>query len=211
MKRHKPHPSDVDKGVRIHQYPYPTKNAVRDNRMIITDTYQNTATFRFWMVGAFSFLLCLFSTSLSGQSIDRQVIGLAGGISTGNGITVSWTAGEMAVQRAYAKNGSGSVTEGFQQPHLSLIPESTQSLDVSFFPNPVSHLFTVRLSAKEERTFTAQILDQQGRIVQTVLGIVAGDQQIDVEALPAGAYHLRLIPENDPQQASSYQLLKIGG
>ncbi len=210
MKRHKPHPTDVEKGVHIHLYPYPTVNAVRYDHLIIPCSSQPTATFRFWIVGAFLCLFCLFSTSLSGQSIDRQVIGLAGGVSAGNGITVSWTTGEIAVQRAYAENGSGSVTEGFQQPHLSLIPESPASLEVSFFPNPVSHLFTVRLPAKEERTFQAQILDQQGRVIKAIRGLVAGDCQIDVEALPAGAYHLRLIPENDPRQASSFQLIKVG-
>jgi len=210
MKRLKPHPFDVGTGVHVHQYPYPVKNTVGGNRLIMPRSSPYTATVRFWMVGAFLFLVYFFPTDLSGQTIDRQVIGLAGGISTGNGITVSWTAGEMAVQRAYAVNGGGSVTEGFQQPHLSVIPESTRSLEVSFFPNPVSHLFTVRLPAKEERTFHAQILDQQGRVLKTIQGLVAGDRQIDVEALPAGAYHLRLIPENDPMQASSYQLLKVG-
>ncbi len=211
MKRLKPHPSDVDKGVCIHQYPHLTVNAIRNNHTVFSGSPQPSATIRFWVVGAFSFILCFFSTNLSGQSIDRQVIGLAGGISAGNGITVSWTAGEIAVQRAYAEDGSGSVTEGFQQPHLSLIPESPTSFEVSFFPNPVTHLFTVRLPAKEERTFNAQILDQQGRVLQTIHGLVAGDRQINVEQLPSGTYHLRLIPENDPLKAASYQLLKVGG
>lgn len=210
MKRLKPHPFDVGTGVHMHQYPYPVKNVVRVNNSNTKVTFQTSATIRTWIVGVFLFTLCFLSTDLSGQTIDRQVIGLAGGISTGNGITVSWTAGEMAVQRAYAENGGGSVTEGFQQPHLSLILEPAQGLEVSFFPNPVSHLFTVRLPAKEERTFHAQILDQQGRVLKTIRGLVAGDRQIDVEALPAGAYHLRLIPENDPRQASSFQLIKVG-
>lgn len=210
MKRLKPHPFDVGTGVHMHQYPYPVKNVVRVNNSNTKVTFQTSATIRTWIVGVFLFIVCFLSTELSGQTIDRQVIGLAGGISTGNGITLSWTAGEMAVQRAYADNGGGSVTEGFQQPHLSLIPESAQGLEVSFFPNPVSHLFTVRLPAKEERTFHAQILDQQGRVLKTIRGLVAGDRQIDVEALPAGAYHLRLIPENDPRQASSFQLIKVG-
>lgn len=210
MKRIKLHPGGADNGVCIHQNLYLQKKVIRVHCPKTKGTSQLSATIRSWIVGVFLFPACFFSTELSGQTIDRQVIGLAGGISVGNGITVSWTAGEMAVQRAYAENGRGSVTEGFQQPHLSLIPESPQPLEVSFFPNPVSHLFTVRLPAKEVRTFHAQILDQQGRVLKTIRGLVAGDRQIDVEALPAGAYHLRLIPENDPMQASSFQLLKVG-
>jgi len=211
MKRHKPHPSDVGMGVYIHQYPYSLMEAIRGNQLITSASAHLSATTRVWVVGVFSVLSCLFSTNLSGQTIDRQVIGLAGGISSGNGITVSWTAGEMAIQRAYAEDGSSSVTEGFQQPHLTLIPESIKSLEVSFFPNPVSHLFTVRLPAKEKRVFEAQILDQQGRVLQHIQGLVAGDRQINVESLPAGSYHIRFIPENDPMQASIFQLIKVGG
>jgi len=73
----------------------------------------------------------------------------------------------------------------------TLSAESTESVQV-VYPNPASDYFDVRFSTSENPPVQAQLYDELGRIVKSV--VTTHDRvHMDVKDLPVGMYHLRIM------------------
>ena len=61
--------------------------------------------------------ICFIGTLAYGQNdtISRQVIATAGGDTTVNGVSVSWTLGEVAIETIANEDSTVILTQGFQQ------------------------------------------------------------------------------------------------
>lgn len=103
---------------------------------------------------------------MEAQSLSRQVIGITGGTSQIHDISLSWTAGETIVGKATAPNGKALVTQGFQQPTLSLwsLSEDNQ-IQINLSPNPTPDLVNITLLDPTQENISVSLINAQGQVL----------------------------------------------
>ena len=115
-------------------------------------------------------LSCLLVPSLFAQSAIVPV----GGDAQGNGGSVSYTVGQLAVESAANSNGSISVVEGVQQPYEIMtvgVDDYPQiALDAVVYPNPTENIAQLQLNGFEIPAdgLRATLYDGNGKRLQTV-------------------------------------------
>ena len=115
-------------------------------------------------------LSCLLVPSLFAQSAIVPV----GGDAQGNGGSVSYTVGQLAVESAANSNGSISVAEGVQQPYEIMtvgVDDYPQiALDAVVYPNPTENIAQLQLNGFEIPAdgLRATLYDGNGKRLQTV-------------------------------------------
>jgi hypothetical protein len=134
----------------------------------------------------------------------------SGDFYSGGGATLSWTLGEAATE-TYS-NTSNALTQGFQQPDLTItkVEEADAGVSVTVFPNPSAGQLNVSLSSAAARRVKLELLDASGRLVHTQQADVpAGDQSLSMSlaSLAAGQYLLR-ITDTEQNTQSTYKILK---
>ncbi|MDX2284986.1 MAG: T9SS type A sorting domain-containing protein [Bacteroidia bacterium] len=110
-------------------------------------------------------LLCislLMAGGLSAQSIERSVIGAAGGSGSTGSVQVDWTSGEAAVTTVEA--GAFILNQGFHQGDLSRTSiEPEIRIGYRLYPNPARERVTVHLSADRSVQLRLEMSDAAGR------------------------------------------------
>ena len=98
------------------------------------------------------------------QKAESQVVSATGGgFFSNNGYTLSYTYGELSV-KTFSKNNN-ILTEGFQQGKYH--PSGPVLFnEVQYFPNPVDETLTLRFYIKEEQSFTIQIYNILGKLIE---------------------------------------------
>ena len=97
-----------------------------------------------------------------------------GGDAQGSGGSVSYTAGQIAVQTAANSNGSVSVAEGVQQPYeiqaVGVDDYPQIALNAVVYPNPTENLVQLRLNGFEIPAdgLRAILYDGNGKRLQTI-------------------------------------------
>jgi len=143
-------------------------------------------------------------TGLSAQSLDRAVLGAAGGENRAGAVQLQWTLGETAIQTHYTDEGL--LTEGFHQPELRVespeqqaLPESFRSeqaspgLELTAFPNPTPDQLQVRLSSTREGEGQLELRSATGqRLWAEPIRLRADHQQLPMANYAAGTYYLSL-------------------
>ena len=115
-------------------------------------------------------LSCLLVPSLFAQSAIVPV----GGDAQGNGGSVSYTVGQLAVESAANSNGSITVLEGVQQPYEIMtvgVDDYPQiALDAVVYPNPTENIAQLQLNGFEIPAdgLRATLYDGNGKRLQTV-------------------------------------------
>lgn len=115
-------------------------------------------------------LSCLLVPSLFAQSAIVPV----GGDAQGNGGSVSYTVGQLAVESAANSNGSISVVEGVQQPYEIMtvgVDDYPQiALNAVVYPNPTENIAQLQLNGFEIPAdgLRATLYDGNGKRLQTV-------------------------------------------
>lgn len=136
------------------------------------------------------------SYSLFGQSIDRSVVGSTGGNYTFSTGSISATVGENII--ASVENTSFTILQGFQQNHYGNIAvRKVEKSTLKIWPNPVSNYLHVQLPADVAQVLY-EVLDASGKLVLS--GTPSGNQ-IDVNNLSAGYYHIKLKYNGQESQA----------
>lgn len=148
-------------------------------------------------------------------SIGMQVVASAGGykdnISSENGLSVSWTVGEMAYTTL--KGGNYMLTQGFQQGNLFSTsaekPELPGSEMISVYPNPASVEFFIDIAAPAaEGRGLAELYDIAGRKVlarEFWLG-EAGPHRVPIDNLKAGIYMVKVTVDSSTTKV--FKLIK---
>ena len=154
----------------------------------------------------FIFIMIASVAMLSAQS---SLVG-TGGEATGNGGSISFTVGQIAVQ----SNGDGTTTisEGVQQPYeisvsgVDNYPNIT--LNAVVYPNPT--LDIVRLTIDnfdlQGGKVSARLFDGNGKLIKE-LRIADSQTEIDMETLPSGTYYLNLFSAK--QMLKSFKVVKM--
>lgn len=135
-------------------------------------------------------LFVLFTFMVSGQSIDRQLIGTSGTVFKAGNYQLSFSIGEISIGAYYKR--LPWLTEGFQQPHVARVGEILNGyVRVSAYPNPTTGLVKLDIYGYKFETFTIRITDAAGRLVATPPFTTGnGSITIDLTAMPAGAYFI---------------------
>ena len=120
-----------------------------------------------------------------------------GGDAQGNGGSVSYTVGQMAVESTANSNGSISVAEGVQQPYEIMtvgVDDYPQiALNAVVYPNPTDNLAQLQLNGFEIPTdgLRAILYDGNGKQLQSV--IVSDDlTAFQIGQYATGTYFLEL-------------------
>lgn len=115
-------------------------------------------------------LSCLLVPGLFAQSAIVPV----GGDAQGNGGSVSYTVGQMAVESTANSNGSISVAEGVQQPYEIMtvgVDDYPQiALNAVVYPNPTENIAQLQLNGFEIPAggLLATLYDGNGKQLQSV-------------------------------------------
>ncbi len=98
-----------------------------------------------------------------------EVISAYGGLASGSGIIIQWTAGEMMVE--YISKTDLLYTQGFHQPLISIEkqdnPIVSESIKVTAYPNPVKTYVNIKFETTKDRTVTVLVLDAKGQFLQS--------------------------------------------
>lgn len=144
----------------------------------------------------------------------QQAITFCGGNAASAMGSLSFSGGEMAVQTSIAPaitvvNITESFTEGVQQPFTSRDVDRYEgieplSAEISLYPNPTTSHVTLHLNQPDRLSYT--LFGANG---QTLLkGYCTGEeQQIDMQAYPAGSYMLQITNE-DKTKMNIYKIVK---
>jgi len=140
-------------------------------------------------------LVLLIGSSLSGfsQEKNQSVIASAGDISKGGNVTLEWTLGELAVEKAV---GNEKIyTQGFHQPMLitKLKPsnEVISGYRVSIYPNPVLSILNIHIQSIIDSKVYLKLLDANGSVVYNNSTYSRSSSvKIDMHAFASGVYFL---------------------
>lgn len=118
-------------------------------------------------------LIVLF-IMMAANIFAQSAIVPVGGDAQGNGGSVSYTVGQMAVESTANSNGSISVAEGVQQPYEIMtvgVDDYPQiALDAVVYPNPTENIAQLQLNGFEIPAdgLRATLYDGNGKRLQTV-------------------------------------------
>jgi hypothetical protein len=123
---------------------------------------------KLFLVSLLSLLIfSVAASSLSAQSVKRQVISSYGSSSVTENTSVSQTAGQSYNTTASSENKT-AVLQGFQQPNKFIIEPIENAdefeLELGIFPNPAEYSFTIN-SDTEIETAKLNVFDANGRII----------------------------------------------
>lgn len=143
----------------------------------------------------FAILFCI-----AGIVAAQSAVVSVGGDAQGNGGSVSYTVGQVAVQTVANSNGSVSVAEGVQQPYEIMtvgVDDYPQIvLDAVVYPNPTDNVAQLRLNGFEipAAGLRAILYDGSGKRLQTIP--VTGDlTPFQIGQYATGTYYLEVRDE----------------
>ena len=140
----------------------------------------------------FAILFCI-----AGIVAAQSAVVSVGGDAQGNGGSVSYTVGQIAVQTVTNSNGSITIVEGVQQPYeiqtvgVDAYPQI--ALDAVVYPNPTDNLAQLRLNGFEipAAGLRAILYDGSGKRLQTIP--VTGDlTPFQIGQYATGTYYLEV-------------------
>ena len=142
--------------------------------------------------------LCLFSSVLAAQDLQRAVLASGGGsyvVETPEATYyVSQTVGQKGVIGTIAQEGV-RMRQGFQQPPLMIVsaPDDTVDLQARLYPNPVSYQLNVRFTNDLEGSVECFLYDTSGRQVMEQIYAANQEIRIDLSTLSSGLYVIHLV------------------
>ncbi|MEN9638616.1 MAG: hypothetical protein RLZZ262_484 [Bacteroidota bacterium] len=127
-------------------------------------------------------------TRMTGQSIERQLIGSTGFSSQLPNVGLDCSVGETKI--TFSTNSDITVSEGFLQPQIGqgiqVVELSTNSILV--FPNPTRDYFNIQSESTIKRL---EMYDSSGRMILTYEPI-SSFIRISVTLFAQGLYHLKI-------------------
>lgn len=129
------------------------------------------------------------------QTLSHEVMVPAAGITITSNLEYSQTIGETAVE---ILSSSGFVlTQGFQQPSISLPEIGNITPGVNAYPNPAIDYINVMLSGQGPRKFRIDLININGTIVKTAnidfITTYFYIHRMNINDLLRGLYYVRVI------------------
>lgn len=147
----------------------------------------------------------------------QSVLAADGGSSRSSGITIDWTLGELAT--ATVSTPRGMITEGFQQPYLSvaivpapapIVAAGPKPVDynISLAPNPVQHLLQVNIQHTEAIPMTLRLVHPNGQLLLQQAVNSLSSFEIDFSTYPSGLYLIQFL-ETKGRLIETYKVTKF--
>lgn len=158
-------------------------------------------------------IACLISAYSYSQSdtISRYVVATAGGDTTVNDISVSWTLGEVAVEKLANEDSTLILTQGFQQVYFEIVSVGeplSNNFEMKVYPNPATEYIWVLLESEEIKDAVIEIFDLEGKVVYNKhWDFVNGPNQIMLNDMVSSQYILR-ISDKSGQALQTFKLIK---
>lgn len=158
-----------------------------------------------------------FACSLTAQSIEQQLIGVAGENDSGNHVLLDWTLGETFT--TFNNAAFGSYKEGFLQP-IDLSHEKNEinietdyafsdPLSVEIFPNPFIGTFSLLVNKPQKEDLHFVISDYSGKnLVENTLAAGSLKMECAMNEYPSGLYFLQFVDDSGALR-HSFKLLKL--
>ncbi len=158
-----------------------------------------------------TFALLLISLSIHSQTLERSVISASGDYDQGQGISLEWTVGELAVSSITTDDGM--ITEGFHQPVLQV--EKLESgfdndIEVTIAPNPVRAWLNIGVDDPEKRMLELELFDVQGKLIDRLeMDTSIENVQMDMTNFASGTYLLRIVNPASGTLVDAFKVSKI--
>jgi hypothetical protein len=139
-------------------------------------------------------MLLLPALGMAQVSKERDVVAVAGEYGSSSNLSLSWTAGQTAVNTTTT---SGLiVTQGFQQADQSPagVAETMFVGDIKVFPNPLQDVLNFEISSERPLRLGVDLYDATGKKVREIPSFQVPSTykgSIDFSNLPAGEWLLR--------------------
>lgn len=160
-------------------------------------------------------LLSLLGASFTGrsQTLDRFVIGVAGGTSSSGNTQLEYTVGEVAITTL--ETGTFILNQGFHQsnPPFNTSVEDVIPISLSYklYPNPTQGNIRLELEAAKMVDIKIRVYDAQGRITSVTEQRFSRQKiintELDLSQQAAGLYFIRIISP-DGAVARSFKVEK---
>ena len=160
----------------------------------------------------FILLILLAGLAFAGksQSLDRSVIGSAGGIDVAGNISLEWTLGEFSA--GTSDNNNGFYTVGFHQPLLQvkLLPFTTAHTDykINIAPNPIQSVLNITWLSESDAIIYMRLSEALGKTLLTKSANgKSGSIQLNMSNIPSGVYLLE-VRNSKGELINTFQVVK---
>jgi len=126
------------------------------------------------------------------NSTAQEVITPSAGYFETPSMSLNWTIGETAVETYI--NDDIILTQGFNQANIiitGITEEFLSDISISFYPNPVKDIFTIKTESGQMTQLTAEVYDLAGAKLISE-NINQGNTQINTERLTTSVYILKI-------------------
>jgi hypothetical protein len=130
------------------------------------------------------------------QMLTPTVVASAGDYYTTSWGSLSWTAGESAVETFVA--GNNILTQGFQQPeqqNITVIGNAEKPYGISVYPNPTQNVINLHFTnATLNGPVMLELVDMTGKVIysETVRVSAENGAKIDLGLYSGGLYILKI-------------------
>ncbi len=167
---------------------------------------------RFYIIVLF-LISSVYAQGLLCQVPGSWVIASAGDVGTTSDLHISWTLGEIAIDRFSTHDLY--ITEGFHQPFSKVFPLQPEVSvlrfipDIRVYPNPVTSLLTIDLPSESTTTIFLTVLQIDGTPVNH-LQIPPGIRSIDLDLTDqsSGIYMLQF-RHHTGERFAVYRIVKL--
>jgi hypothetical protein len=140
------------------------------------------------------------------NSTAQEVLTPSAGYFATSSMSLNWTIGEIAIE-TYT-NDDFMLTQGFNQASI-IITSNTEDfltdITISFYPNPVKDIFTIKAETEYMTQLTAEVYNLAGTKLISE-NINPGNTQINTESLKTSEYILRIY--DNLQVIKSFKFIK---
>ena len=140
------------------------------------------------------------------NSNAQEVITTSAGYFETPSMSLNWTIGETAIETYI--NDDIILTQGFNQANIiitGITEETLSDISISFYPNPVKDIFTIKTESEQMTQLMAEVYDLAGtKLISEKIN--PGNTQINTERLTTSVYILKI---NDNQHViKSFKFIK---
>ena len=140
-------------------------------------------------------LIITVATSAFAQNLLPTVISSSGGSGSSDGISLSWTTGELMTQTFSAD--TLMLTQGFQQGEITVATSVNKlhglSMDVKVYPNPVQNMLNINFKGLINQPARIKLMTLSGKVIFTrEINNPSNITRINLNGISPGTYMLKV-------------------
>lgn len=146
---------------------------------------------------------------VSGQTIERFVLGSFGGFTSASGYTLHSNLGEPIID--HAMPDSVYLFQGFIQPIINGSVETweTEKLNnqIDIYPSPANSMFFIRGESLRQATYEIQVTNTIGALIHRSTGSFEFLYRVNIDGWKSGIYFVKVL-FNEGTNTACFKLIK---